>query len=372
MKKLLAVLVAAVIGFSTVACTNNSVAVVDSKSITKETFENQLKFNKWVMELQYGDSIWTEMKKQDANYQDTLKTQVLESLVQTQVYMNYAKKNNIEPDAKQLKQFKEQNKKMFENADTKKSYEKTGLSKEFMDGYAEQVATLTGFTNYIKKKSAPTEKELKEYYEKNSEKVDASHILISTVDENGKALSEDKKKEAKKKADELYKKAKDGADFATLAKENSQDTGSAENGGSLGEFGKGSMVEAFENTAFSLKEGEISQPVESEYGYHIIKLNKKTKSDYKKVKDTLKTELTEQKAQEMISKITESASIEKFDDVVKEIPFGSTGSTEKKTEDKKDTKETTEKKTEDKKDSNESKDTKDTKESTEKKTEDKK
>lgn len=80
---------------------------------------------------------------------------------------------------------------------------------------------------------------------------------------------------AKKKADELYEKVKNGGDFAQLAKENSGDTASAANGGDLGFFGKGKMVPEFETAAFALKPGEISQPVRTVYGYHIIKVTEK-------------------------------------------------------------------------------------------------
>jgi parvulin-like peptidyl-prolyl isomerase len=80
---------------------------------------------------------------------------------------------------------------------------------------------------------------------------------------------------AKKKADELYTKAAAGEDFAKLAKQYSQDPGSAANGGDLGYFAKGKMVPAFEEAAFALKVGEISKPVRTVYGYHIIKVTDK-------------------------------------------------------------------------------------------------
>jgi len=77
---------------------------------------------------------------------------------------------------------------------------------------------------------------------------------------------------AKKKADELFAKAKAGEDFAKLATENSQDPGSAANGGDLGYFGKGKMVPEFEAAAFAAKTGDIVGPIKTVYGYHIIKV----------------------------------------------------------------------------------------------------
>ncbi len=84
--------------------------------------------------------------------------------------------------------------------------------------------------------------------------------------------------------DEVYKRALAGEDFAALASEYSEDPGSKNNGGSLGEFGRGMMVPEFENAAFALKEGEISKPFTSPFGWHFIKLNKVINSnpeDYK-------------------------------------------------------------------------------------------
>ena len=176
--------------------------------------------------------------------------------------------------------------------------------------------------------------------------MDASHILIKTIDDNNKPLSAEKKAEAKKKAEDVYKQVKDGGDFAELAKKYSQDTGSAANGGALGEFGKGQMVPAFEKAAFALKEGEVSPIVETQYGYHIIKLNKKVKADYEKSKAQIKASLTSEKLQKLVEEIVKGTKTEKYEDKIKDIPFGDTvASSEKKTEGKK----SDEKKTDDKK-----------------------
>jgi parvulin-like peptidyl-prolyl isomerase len=86
------------------------------------------------------------------------------------------------------------------------------------------------------------------------EEVHARHILVKTKDE----------------ADAIEKQLKDGADFATVAKDKSTDTGSKDKGGDLGWFGKGVMVPEFEKAAFSLNPGQISEPVQSSFGFHII------------------------------------------------------------------------------------------------------
>ena len=102
----------------------------------------------------------------------------------------------------------------------------------------------------------------------------ARHILVDT----------------KEKAEEIIGKIKAGGDFAALAKENSKDPGSKEDGGMLGFFGRNQMVPEFEKAAFELKKGEISAPVQSQFGWHVIKVEdrrEKKPPSYEAVKDRL-------------------------------------------------------------------------------------
>lgn len=117
--------------------------------------------------------------------------------------------------------------------------------------------------------------ETKAYYEANSgryiqkEQRKASHILINLTPKSTDA----EKKAAKEKADALFVQAKKNPkEFAELAKKNSQDTGSAANGGDLGLFARGMMVKPFEEAAFSAKKDELVGPVLSDFGYHIIRV----------------------------------------------------------------------------------------------------
>ena len=121
----------------------------------------------------------------------------------------------------------------------------------------------------------PGEADLKTYYEQNAatlagqEQRRASHILIAA----GKGSDDKQRAAARAKADELLAQVKKAPNtFADLARKNSQDPGSAPSGGDLDFFGRGAMVKAFEDAAFKLKVGEISDVVESEFGYHIIRL----------------------------------------------------------------------------------------------------
>ena len=106
------------------------------------------------------------------------------------------------------------------------------------------------------------------------DKVRARHILIKTVDDQNQEYSEEDKAAALAKIEDLLAQAKDGADFATLASENTEDPGSVESGGEY-TFGRGEMVAEFEAGAYDLEIGGISGVIETQYGYHIIKLEER-------------------------------------------------------------------------------------------------
>jgi len=132
----------------------------------------------------------------------------------------------------------------------------------------------------ITPKIAVKPEQLADYYAKNPdqfkqpERVHASHILIG-VPRGADAAT---KAQARAKADQVLQDVKAGKDFATLAKENSQDPGSAPNGGDLGFFQPGQMVGPFNDAAFSLAPGAVSDIVETEFGFHIIKVAEKQPS----------------------------------------------------------------------------------------------
>nr|WP_285890691.1 peptidylprolyl isomerase [Mesobacillus maritimus] len=121
-----------------------------------------------------------------------------------------------------------------------------------------------------------TEDEVKKKYEEYKPEIRASHILVE---------DEDTAKEVKAKVDA-------GEDFAKLAEEYSTDPGSAANGGDLDFFGQGQMVPEFEEAAYALDVNEVSEPVQSQHGWHIIKVTeKKEKESFEKMRDELEYEL---------------------------------------------------------------------------------
>jgi peptidyl-prolyl cis-trans isomerase C len=164
-----------------------------------------------------------------------------------------------------------------------------------------------------------TQEDAKKYYDENpgqfeiKEEVRASHILIKPETEEGKteATSEAKAK-AKAKAEDLLKQIKEGADFATLAKANSDCPSSAE-GGDLKFFTKDRMVAPFANAAFAMEPGQVSDIVETSFGYHIIKVTDRkpgSTTPFEKAKDSIIQRITQRKQIAQINKYIASLKTE--------------------------------------------------------------
>ena len=132
------------------------------------------------------------------------------------------------------------------------------------------------------------------------DEIEARHILVDTEE----------------KAKELYDKVAAGEDFAKLAEANSNDPGSKADGGKLGYFSKGQMVKEFEDAAFALKKGEVSKPVKTQFGWHVIKIEDrraKALPTFDQVKDKIIGSMVQQKGQQVGAELRGKANIEYVD-----------------------------------------------------------
>ena len=155
-------------------------------------------------------------------------------------------------------------------------------------------------------KDTVNDAETKRFYErqvgalKAEDEVRARHILV----------------ESKDKARELHEKILHGADFAALAREHSKDPGSKDQGGELGFFSRGQMVPQFEEAAFRLKAGEVGEPFETQFGWHIVKVDERrqrTAPTFEDVKDRVRASMIHQKAQQIAGELRGKAQIEYID-----------------------------------------------------------
>jgi peptidyl-prolyl cis-trans isomerase C len=178
-----------------------------------------------------------------------------------------------------------------------------------------------------------SEADIQKYYNQHLdefEEVRARHILIGTKaqaeesddtdsDEAPKKTLDAKglsKEEAQKKAESILDRVHKGEDFAKLAQENSDDPGSKTSGGDLGYFGRGKMVPVFEQTAFALKPGEVSGVVESQFGYHIIKVedHRTPASSDPKVQQEIIGKLKQDKVKEKVDSIVNNSKVQIAED----------------------------------------------------------
>lgn len=165
------------------------------------------------------------------------------------------------------------------------NFELEQMKENFINQYA---------INKIMQEATVTDEEVEKFYKDNEEEfgesnmVKASHILVEDLEE----------------AKKIKSKLDDGADFADLAQEYSS-CPSKDKGGDLGFFGKGAMVKEFEDAAFAMEVGEISEPVKTQFGYHIIKVTDKKvepKQELKAIMERLRQSLTKRKQQEVYVK----------------------------------------------------------------------
>lgn len=276
MKKIIlsALLAVGLIGLT--ACGGgNSEAVVktDAGDITKEEFYQELK-------TKYGDEVLTE-------------------LVTMTVLDDKYDVSEDEIDA-ELESIKEQIGDDFEQTLAAQNLTEEDLRDDIENGLLQEAA----MTEDIE----VTDEEVETYFENQGYQIEAQHILLTDEE----------------LAEKVAKEAQDDGDFAKLAEKYSTDEENAKEGGELPPFGVGEMTPAFEEAVFAMDEGEISDPVQSDFGFHIIKLNKKeeTDEDFGDLEDqeeqirrdiaTSKIDQTE--AMEKISNLMEEAEIDVKDE----------------------------------------------------------
>ena len=251
-----------------------------------------------------------------------LRNQVLEGLIEREVLYQESQKAGIKISDQDVndqlanikKRYPDENE--FNNALTKMGFTEDEVKNQIEHGLA--IREL--INKKITEKVVITDKESKAFYDENPklfkqpEQVKASHILIKADANAGEA----KKAEARKKIEEVQQKLKDGGDFGTLAKEYSEGPSNVK-GGDLGYFNRGQMVKPFEDAAFAMKPNEVSDVVETRFGYHLIKVYDKKPEKvlaYTEVKDKLNQHLKNQKvekqASEYVAGLKKNAKIEKY------------------------------------------------------------
>ncbi|MFC4769885.1 peptidylprolyl isomerase [Effusibacillus consociatus] len=249
--------------------------------------------------------------------------QILKSLVDEKVIHEAAIKYQLSVSDKEIDEELSQYKKQFPSEQQfKDTLAKNGVSEADLK---DRIRTKLLLDKLATKDVKLSEEEIKKYYDQNKsnlsekEQVKARHILVEKEDE-AKAILEQIKK---------------GEDFAKLAKEKSKDKSSGEKGGDLGFFEQGQMVPEFEKVAFTLKVGEISEPVKTPYGYHIIQVQERKEAKtptFEEARSKIESILKQQKAKpedQLLSELRKEVNVQikedKYKDILADQPFSIPG-----------------------------------------------
>lgn len=252
----------------------------------------------------------TKMSKEEI---EKYESQFIDYSVLNKAVYNVAVKSGIKSDEDVVKNnYSNIMKQLTEilNMDTDTILKKFNLTE---DGILEVLRQEYIANEYLEQNSKISEDEALKYYNENPDEFyqyKASHILISTIDKNGNKLTSEEKTKAKEKAEDLLSQIKNGANFEELAKLNSDDD-SSENGGDVGYFIKGEMVSEFETAVTNTEIGQLyPQIVESTSGYHIIKRTGENMKSFEDEKDSIISQLTYNKKDDIAEKIKNEANIE--------------------------------------------------------------
>jgi parvulin-like peptidyl-prolyl isomerase len=274
----------------------DAVAVVDGEEIARSDYEALIAQAKKSYKNQKR-----EFPAAGSQEFQTLRNQAVQFLVQREQFEQEAESLDVDVTEKQIDARLEQILKQYFGGD-KAKYDKQlkeqGLTeKQVRNDIRAQIVSEKIFEQ-VTREVKVTDDQIEEYYTKNKaqysqpESRDVRHILVKT----------------KKQADDLYAQLQGGADFAALAKKFSEDTGSKANGGKL-TISKGQTVAPFDQTAFLLKPDQISKPVKTEFGYHIIQPLSETKpakvTPLKEVKESIRQQLQQTKKNEAMTKWVE-------------------------------------------------------------------
>jgi parvulin-like peptidyl-prolyl isomerase len=278
----------------------NYIASVNNRYVTVQDFQERIRS----LKLQFGLQKNIDYKTEEGYKQfKEIEKQTIKELIIIKILMQNAEQEGIvvtdDMVTSEIDKIKAQS---FKNSESefRKALKKNSLT---LESLRKMIGDGLKMQKYKEKLAAQnvkvTEKDLRDAYEKQKstyitpESVEASHILVKD----------------EKEANEIYKKLQAGADFAEMAKK-SIDPGSKNSGGQLGYFSKGQMIPEFEKVAFALKIGEMSHPLKTNFGFHIIKktgYKPESVRTFEEVRPNLEAQVNSEKGREFYSKFVQKA-----------------------------------------------------------------
>ena len=309
-----AAVVAAVLVIIWQASLGSVVARVEGTTIRSGMVDGVETFLAFAQTGQFPNNSTAGMTEDEIATQNDLKLVQRNALVQSVFVTNevvrkfFAEKGIAFPDEEQQAQIDEYVEMYFGTPEAVRTLEAKGVKRQHIEYYFEFVTIMAALRNYIDETDPVTEEEALAYYNENPSyftnpfSMSASHILIQDPEHTDAKRAE---------IEAILEKLNNGADFAELAMEYSE-CGSAENGGDLGTFGLGQMVPEFEEAALALEPGEISGIVETQFGFHIIKLTEKNEeslSSFEDVRENIDSILIGERSNELVTSLIDAANI---------------------------------------------------------------
>jgi peptidyl-prolyl cis-trans isomerase C len=292
----------------------DKVATVNGTAISREAYDREVNL--------YQQRAAREGQQLPEFQLQMVKKQILDRMIETELLYQDSRKKDIRIESQAVENQMDDIKKRFPNdAEYQKAIKQMNLSDAIIREQIEKGLAINELVKtQIAEKVKISDGETKEFYNENldrfkqPEEVKASHILIK-VDADA---TESQKAEARKKIEDVQAKLNKGEDFAALAKEYSEGPSSTR-GGDLDYFKRGQMVKPFEDAAFALEIGQVSEIVETPFGLHLIKVFDKKPAGvmaYNEVKDRLEQHLKQQKVKQgvdlYLDGLKKDANIEKF------------------------------------------------------------
>ena len=288
--------------------TDPVVAEVDGEKILKSEFDSSFNAYKQQVEAQEGPDALNQVVNGQKRI-DASREVILDALIESRLVAKKAKELGVSVTDAALSKEIEETKGYFKTDEEFNEFLKTQkLSLERLTEMIKRDLLFMGVYDKINEGTTVSEKDVELYYMANRtqfDEVTASHILVATQAE----------------ADAVKARLDKGEDFAALAKELTIDPSGKENGGSLGTFSHGAMVEPFDKAVFSMKPGEISSPVETQFGFHIIKCEKSEQKTLEQAAESIKSQLLaasqDKVYNEMIETTKATSAIKKYVDRLK-------------------------------------------------------
>ena len=273
--------------------TQGKVATVNGIDISRKDYNREVKL--------YKDRVARSGRTLDEQQAKIIGDQILDRMIESELLYQESRKQGVQIEPETVdQQFNEIKQRFASEEEFAKAIDQMDMTEA---GVRAQIKRGLAINELVKTRIADkievTEEESRSFYDshpelfKQPEQVKASHILIK-VEPDAEA---EKKTAAGKKIEQIQARLEKGEDFATLARENSEGP-SAAKGGDLGYFKRGTMVKSFEDAAFALEVNQVSDVVETTFGYHLIKVfDKKPEQTtaYTEVKGDLQKHLKQQK-----------------------------------------------------------------------------